>query len=487
MRIDNVNISFGGMNVGFNDPPPYAFSSYSTSIDEGSTGNISVSTFNVPDNTLVYWTIANTTTSNVDFSNISGNVTISGGTGSFSIGAVTDFTLEGTEQFTVQIRTGSNTGPIVASTNIININDTSTGLPAYFLYLWGQSQSGSAGTDATGTYLNPTQTVTNGASWSVLKFSSAHTVAIKPDTTLWTWGHNNYGQLGTNDIIHRSSPVQTVAGGTGWLQVAAGASTLGGSTVAIKSNGTLWTWGCNNNGQLGDNTTISTSSPIQTIAGGSNWSKLEYNGGFGHAAIKTDGTLWLWGRNNYGQLGVNDIIHRSSPVQTIAGGNNWANVTHSVSSTVTIKTDGTLWTWGNGNSIGDNTVIRKSSPVQTIAGGNNWKQVSTNGDHTGAIKTDGTLWMWGSNTQGRLGDNTTINSSSPIQTISGGTSWRQVSTSSSITSAIKNDGTLWTWGYAHIGDGFNVNKSSPVQTSLGGTDWVSVSGGGFMIGGLKNS
>ena len=160
----------------------------------------------------------------------------------------------------------------------------------------------------------------------------------------------------------------------------------------------LWLWGENSYGALGDNTSAPKSSPVQTIAGGTNWKQVAF-GRYYAAAIKTDGTLWAWGRNDYGQLGNNTITHRSSPVQTISGGNNWKQVVGGRYQTAAIKTDGTLWTWGfNGDGqLGNNTSgsgTNKSSPIQTIAAGTNWKQVSCGYGHTAAIKTDGTLWIW---------------------------------------------------------------------------------------------
>ena len=182
----------------------------------------------------------------------------------------------------------------------------------------------------------------------------------------------------------------------------------------------LWTWGNNASyGGLGDNTVINKSSPAQTIAGGINWKSVVC--GDNHtAAIKTDGTLWIWGSNTQGQLGDNSLVNKSSPVQTITGGNtDWQQVACAYEHTAAIKTDGTLWSWGSNvvGNLGDNTVTKKSSPVQTIAGGTNWKLVDGGRFNTFAIKTDGTLWSWGQDQYGQLGDNTRVNKSSPVQTI----------------------------------------------------------------------
>jgi len=158
----------------------------------------------------------------------------------------------------------------------------------------------------------------------------------------------------------------------GWNYVS-----ISNSVAAIATDNSLWTWGYNILGQLGDNSTTNRSSPVQVMTKSQDWFKVSA-GGSGHmAGIKTDGSLWLWGGNAYGELGDNTINHRSSPVQTVAGGTNWKYVSCGYKHTAAIKNDGTLWVWGfNGvGQLGDNTVIMRSSPIQTLAGGSLWKQV----------------------------------------------------------------------------------------------------------------
>jgi alpha-tubulin suppressor-like RCC1 family protein len=342
---------------------------------------------------------------------------------------------------------------------------------------------------------SPVQTAVGGNNWKSVSLGVNRwpSAAIKADGTLWTWGLNGSGELGTNSDVTSSTPVQTICGGTNWKQV----SGCSGTLAAVKTDGTLWMCGYNPQGQLGDNSTTPKSSPVQTVAGGTDWKQVSCGyvyplyANHSIAAVKYDGTLWTWGGNGGGCLGDGTTTNRSSPVQTVAGGTDWKQVSVGTGVMGAIKTDGTLWMWGGGDGSGYNNRFRLlggavstfvSSPVQTVAGGTNWKQVSVGYYHVAAIKTDGTLWTWGGSpagggsTAGELGDNSTVDKSSPVQTICGGTNWRQVSAGMNMTAAIKTDGTLWTWG---IGDGALatndvIDRSSPVQTIVGGNNWKDV-------------
>jgi len=204
---------------------------------------------------------------------------------------------------------------------------------------------------------------------------------------LWSWGLGTSGQLGVNDTTTRSTPVTTILGGTNWKFVANG----GTHTLAIKTDGTLWIWGRNDDGQLGVNDNVDRSTPVTTILGGTNWNYVSVDSNFFSGAIKTDGSLWVWGSNYAGRLGVNDFIYRSTPVTTILGGTNWKYLsfggTQNTEYIAAIKTDGTLWTWGdNGNGkLGVNDTTDRFTPVTTILGGNNWKFVETDLNHMTAV------------------------------------------------------------------------------------------------------
>ena len=291
--------------------------------------------------------------------------------------------------------------------------------------------------------------------------------------SVWTFGYNNQGQLGLNEPnIQRSSPKQIP--GTQWALIDGGSNT----SLGTKTDGTLWIWGSNQTGQLGLNNLTYYSSPIQIP--GTQWSKVIF-GQTGAGGTKTDGTLWMWGDAGTGKLGLNDIaVPRSSPHQI--PGTQWNNIyfTHSGGFNFGTKNDGTLWGWGyNYNAeLGQNDVIYRSSPTQIPGTQWNWSGDSginkfssgTRNDAFG-IKTDGTLWAWGEgqNNIGRLGLNDLVDRSSPTQLP--GTQWNTVSAGGA-TLATKTDGTLWSWGYSGQGaTGFSdtVPRSSPTQ--IPGTQW----------------
>ena len=350
------------------------------------------------------------------------------------------------------------------------------------LWVWGIGSQGELGTNSIIERSSPVQTVSSGTNWKNIAAGRDASAGVKTDGTLWLWGAASNGQLGNQSAIARSSPVQTISAGTNWKSVSLGSY----HAAAIKTDGSLWLWGGNGTGQMGNNTNIASSSPVQTISAGTNWKSVSL-GSYFSTSIKTDGTLWSWGSAIYGQLGNNTTTpNLSSPVQTFGtSGTNWESVSAGHTHVAAIKNDGTLWVWGDNTngSLGNNNISSRSTPVQTFSGGTNWKQVSGGAGNTAAIKTDGTLWLWGENYYGILGTNNRIYRSTPIQTVSGGTNWKHVSVcahtgNNSHAAAIKTDGSLWLWGRNNItgavGDNTRISRSSPVQTVSGGTGWRDV-------------
>ncbi|MBZ0219539.1 MAG: chitobiase/beta-hexosaminidase C-terminal domain-containing protein [Candidatus Methylomirabilis sp.] len=318
------------------------------------------------------------------------------------------------------------------------------------------------------------------AAKAVMSAGQYHTVSIKSDGTLWAWGYNEQGQLGDGTTINKTSPVQ-IGTDNDWASVATGDN----HTIALKSDGTLWAWGLNYYGQLGDGTTTDKYAPVQ-IGAGNNWASVA--AGSGHTiALKSDGTLWAWGLNGNGQLGDGTTTNKTSPVQ-IGTDNNWASVEAEDTHTIALKSDGTLWAWGyNGYGLlGDGTDTQRTAHVQ-IGTDNNWASVAAGHFHTSALKSDGTLWAWGRNFYGQLGDGTTTNKYAPVQ-IGADNNWASVATGDNHTIALKSDGRLWAWGYNYygqLGDGTTAQRNAPVEITNIGTEWASIAAGYFHTSALK--
>lgn len=238
---------------------------------------------------------------------------------------------------------------------------------------------------------------------------------------LWAWGKNDFGMLGLGNTTYFSSPKQ-VGALTDWLSI----STCYVISAAVKTNGTLWTWGRNQVGQLGLGNLTNYSSPKQ-VGALTNWLSVSC-GYYNTLAIKANGTIWSWGRNNAGQLGLGNTTNYSSPKQ-IGALADWASVYMFASSALAVKSNGTLWAWGvnNQGQLGLGNTVSYSSPKQ-VGLLTDWRVLSPtlNSQGISAVKTNGTLWTWGQNSQGQLGLGNTAVYSSPKQ-VGSLTTWKKVS------------------------------------------------------------
>ncbi|WP_224998621.1 putative Ig domain-containing protein [Cesiribacter sp. SM1] len=306
-----------------------------------------------------------------------------------------------------------------------------------------------------------------GTSWSVISTHEFHSLGIKTDGTLWAWGRNNYGQLGDGTYTEQITPVQ-IGVDSDWKIVSTGAH----HTVAIKKDGTLWAWGFNQSGELGDGTNISKITPVQTSTD-TDWLMISV-GAYHTVALKNDGTLWAWGDNTAGRLGNGNESSSNTP-ELIAEGSRWKAVNAGLMNTIAIKEDGTLWAWG-ANWLGLLGYEGEDSkvPVQ-IGSDTDWEVVDLGYYNATAIKRDGTLWTWGSKDNGMLADGTTANRYRPTQ-IGNETSWKKVNAFYSHTLAIKTDGSLWAWGSndsGQLGNGTLQAETTPVMIG-DSKDWKEI-------------
>lgn len=344
------------------------------------------------------------------------------------------------------------------------------------LYAWGLGTSGQLGTNAALTVSSPVLVASPARplSWKQISTGYRHAVAIRSDNTLWAWGNNTSGQLGDGTLVATSTPIQI--GSLSWNSVAAGPI----HSSAIRSDGTLWAWGFNAFGQLGDLSTITKSSPV-LVSGpaGASWQAIA-NGGAHILGITTTGKLYAWGLGTSGQLGNNAALSVSSPV-LVSGpaATSWALVSCGGFFSLAVNTTGRLYAWGRNTDaeLGDLTTVAKSTPILVSGPANtSWSAIAGGFYHSLAISTTGVLYAWGYNASGQLGDLSLTNKSSPVL-VSGpaATSWSVVSTVGNEQSpfqeqsyAITTTGRLYAWGsnnVGQLGDLTTVSKSSPILVS----------------------
>jgi hypothetical protein len=288
--------------------------------------------------------------------------------------------------------------------------------------------------------------------------AKSHALLVNQDGTVWGWGRNNFGQLGDGTTLDRRAPTQ-VYGLTNLIGVASSTQ----NSYAVKQDGSVWACGGNSTGQLGDGTTTPKRLfiQVQSLTGITEVSSGSMSG----YALKQDGTIWAWGRNDFGQLGDRTAMERLTPVQ-VQGMTGVTLISGGHSNALALKQDGTVWGWGRNNfgQVGDGTTTNRYSPVQ-VSGLAGVTTLTGGSDHSLALRQDGTVWAWGYNYFGQLGDGTTANRPIPVQ-VHGVKDVVSVAVGEYQGYALRQDGTVWAWGYnalGQLGDGTTTDRLIPVQ------------------------
>ncbi len=333
------------------------------------------------------------------------------------------------------------------------------------------SSDGGSNSASSGSGSGPVASARIAAGWNL-------TCAVRLDGTLWCWGLNATGQIGDGTTVGKLAPVNVGALGSGVAEVMAGA----GHTCARTLSGALWCWGDNGHGELGDGTTIQKHAPQQVLALGSGVAAIAKGMSWTWTcARKNDGTAWCWGENQYGALGDGSAVDQHTPVQVAGLGATVVELTEGGHGCAR-KNDGTVWCWGDNQhgQLGVGDQIAKPTPVAVTALGVTVAQLDAASGHSCALKNDGTVWCWGLNGWGELGDGTKVDKNKPVPIGALGTNVAQISAGYLHTCAVKTDGTLWCWGantYGALGDGTTVDSSVPVPITALGNSVAEVSAG----------
>jgi alpha-tubulin suppressor-like RCC1 family protein len=288
--------------------------------------------------------------------------------------------------------------------------------------------------------------------------ASDHSLALKQDGTVWAWGYNGYGQLGDSSTTNQKTPVM-VKDLTEVTAIAAGFS----HSLALKQDGTVWAWGDNAQGQLGDSSTTNQKTPVMVK---DLTEVTAIAAGFSHSlALKQDGTVWAWGDNAQGQLGDSSTTNQKTPVMVkdltevtaIAAGS-----CHSFA----LKQNGTVWAWGYNmqGQLGNSSTTTQKTPVM-VKDLTDVTAIAAGSYHSLALKQDGTVWAWGLNNYGQLGDSSTTNQKTPVM-VKDLTEVTAIAAGGAHSLALKQDGTVWAWGrnnYGQLGDSSTTNQKTPVM------------------------
>lgn len=302
--------------------------------------------------------------------------------------------------------------------------------------------------------------------------------AIADDGSLWSWGYPNDNALGYTNYLNAAQNVpRRVQTSNNWTEI----SSQNEHTMALQNDSTLWTWGLNSQGELGNGMTYSGVNKIGT----SKWISISA-GYFFSLAVKSDGTLWAAGNNTYGQLGLGN----NTPVTVftqVGTDTDWKSVAAGDNFSCAVKTNGTLWSCGD-NQYGNlgNGTLTSSNLFTQVGVATNWKSVSSGRGASVALKTNGTLWSWGFNTFGSLGIGTLVHSAVPVQV--GTDVWLKVTIKELSVIGLKPNGSIWSWGFNVAGELGNASATRSVPVRIGlDTDWIDVAMGDRHSHALKSN
>ncbi len=360
---------------------------------------------------------------------------------------------------------------------------------AGLVYSWGDNSAGSFGDSTTTSSSVPvvayTAGVLSGKTITAVGAGNSYSIALASDGTVYSWGANGQGQLGDNSTTSRIAPVAVYSDGVLSGKTITAIATGGSHTLALASDGTVYAWGWNGDGQLGNNSTTDSSIPVAVntsgVLAGKTITKIA--AGSNHSiAIDSDGAVYTWGSNSDGQLGNNSTTDSSVPVAVntsgVLSGKSLTAITGGSRHTLAVSTEGRIYCWGTNSSsqLGDSsssgTLVPLTVDTTGVLSGKTMTAVAAGQLHSVALASDGTVYAWGSNGAGTLGNNSTTDSKIPVAVYTDGVLSGKTITAIGCgeyhTIALGSDGTVYCWGFnmtGALGNNTTDNSSVPVEVS----------------------
>lgn len=350
------------------------------------------------------------------------------------------------------------------------------------LWTWGDNTYGQLGNGTTTGSVHPLQIGTD-RNWLAVSAGYHHTLALRSDGTMWAWGRNRYGQIGDGLTSDVRSPKQ-IGMGRLWAAI----DTFYDHNLAIASDGSLWVWGYNNSFQLGDGTQNNLRTPRQNWANES-WIGIAA-GGLHSMALRADGTLMAWGENISGQLGQSNRVDVTNTRAPVRRADAWRSVAAGREFTTAIRSDGTLWAWGDNSDgqVGVRVVDGSRTAPVLVDSNRVWLAVHCGRDHVVALTADGTGWGWGDNDFLKAIDGGYADIATPTL-ITSNALWIELTAGRDHSMGLRSDGTLWAWGssdFGQLGNGSITAVSVPRQIDSNPV-WSSVAAGSYHYLGIQTN
>lgn len=335
-------------------------------------------------------------------------------------------------------------------------------------WVWGNTANTSGELGLGFRAVTPSKIVSNNRSFCNVKGSGTGETGFFLDNlgTVWGWGLNTLGKLGNNSTSIVCSPVSLAGATKTFCEISAGSA----ATSAIDKNGKAWSWGDGTNYRLGTGDNLNYSTPKSIAGANKTFCKITANTNFTGYGIDKNGRIWSWGTNGSGALGINTTATclASTPHSICGAVKTFCHIDSGTGCALAIDKNGLIWGWGLNTSgnLGDNTVVSKITPVSIVGATKTFCKITLRTTTALAIDKNGRVWGWGSNTNGGLGTNSTTNSSTPRAICGALKTFCEIVTGSNYTIAIDNRGLIWSWGtntVGQLGDGTLTSRLTPVS------------------------